>query len=201
VSVATPENIMNLGMGFWASKTVLSAVELGVFSALAASPADLATLQTRLSLHPRSARDFLDALVALKLLERDDGVYRNAADADLFLDKAKPSYIGGVLEMASSRLYGFWGSLTEALRTGEIQNEGKHGDDFFAALYAKPEALRAFLGAMSGVSAGAAQAIAAKFNWTDYRTFMDLGAAQGMVPVTLLRAHPHLERIPFIWDH
>jgi hypothetical protein len=197
VSVPTPENIMNLGMGFWASRTVLSAVELGVFSALAGAPCDLAALQTRLGLHPRSARDFLDALVALKLLQRDDGIYRNAPDADLFLDKAKPSYVGGVLEMASSRLYGFWGSLTEALRSGEIQNEGKHGDDFFGALYAKPDALRTFLGAMSGVSAGVAHAIAAKFSWKDYRTFMDLGAAQGMVPVTLLGAHPHLRGTGF----
>ena len=197
MSAATPENIMNLGMGFWASKTVLSAVELGVFTTLAASPADLATLQTKLGLHPRSARDFLDALVALKLLQRDDGIYRNAPDADLFLDKAKPSYVGGVLEMANARLYGFWGSLTEALRSGEIQNEGKHGDDFFGALYAKPEMLRAFLGAMSGVSAGVAHAIATGFDWKDYRTFMDLGAAQGMVPVTLANAHPHLNGIGF----
>ena len=194
---STPENILKLGMGFWASKTVLSAVELGVFSALAGAPCDLEALQTKLRLHPRSARDFLDALVALKLLQRDNGIYRNAPDADLFLDKAKPSYVGGVLEMASSRLYGFWGALTEALRTGEFQNEGKHGDDFFGALYAKPEALRAFLSAMSGISAAPAQAIAAKFNWKDYRTFMDLGTAQGMLPVTLLSAHPHLNGIGF----
>lgn len=197
MSVPTPENIMNLGMGFWASKTVLSAVELGVFSTLAASPSDLAALQTKLGLHPRSARDFLDALVALKLLQRDDGVYRNAPDADLFLDKAKPSYIGGVLEMASARLYGLWGSLTDALRSGELQNEGKHGGDVFAALYAKPEALHGFLAAMSGVSAGVAHAIAASFHWKDYRTFMDVGAAQGMVSVTLSSAHPHLRGIGF----
>jgi precorrin-6B methylase 2 len=99
--------------------------------------------------------------------------------------------------MANARLYGFWGSLTEALRTGEIQNEGKHGEDFFGAIYAEPERLRGFLGAMSGISAGAAHAIAAKFAWADYKTFMDLGAAQGMVPVTLARAHPHLSGIGF----
>lgn len=197
MSVVTPENILKLGMGFWASKTVLSAVELGVFSALAEAPSDLAALQIRLGLHPRSARDFFDALVALKLLQRDDGIYRNAPDADLFLDKAKPSYLGGVLEMAGTRLYGFWGSLTEALRTGELQNEGRLGVDFFAEMYAKPEVLRSFLSAMSGISAGPAQAIAAKFNWKDYRTFMDLGTAQGMLPVTLLNAHPHLNGIGF----
>ena len=114
----TPEHIMQLGLGFWSSKTLLSAVELGVFSALAKAPSDLETLQGQLGLHPRAARDFLDALVALKLLDRNDGIYSNTPEADLFLDRAKPSYFGGLLEMANARLYGFWGSLSEALRTG-----------------------------------------------------------------------------------
>ena len=115
----------------------------------------------------------------------------------MFLDKAKPSYVGGVLEMGSRRLYGFWGSLTEALRSGELQNEARHGGDIFAAIYADPAVLRNFLGAMSGVSAGAAQAIAAKFDWAPYRSFVDVGAAQGMVPVTLAGAHSHLSGIGF----
>jgi hypothetical protein len=197
VSAATPQHIMELGLGFWASKAVLSAVELGVFSTLADAPADLPTLQRKLALHQRSARDFLDALVALKLLERKNDVYSNTADTDLFLDRAKPSYVGGMLEMANSRLYGFWGSLTEALRTGEIQSETKDGEDFFATLYAEPDRLRGFLAAMSGISLGAAHAIAANFPWKDYMTFMDLGSAQGMVPATLARAHPHLSGIGF----
>ena len=197
MSAATPQHIMQLGMGFWASKTVLSAVELGVFSTLANAPADLPTLQRKLALHQRSARDFLDALVALKLLERKNGIYSNAAETDLFLDRAKPTYVGGFLEMANARLYGFWGSLTEALRTGKLQNEGKGGEDFFAAVYAEPNRLRGFLVAMSAISAGTAHAIAANFPWEDYKTFMDLGSAQGMVPATLARAHPHLSGIGF----
>jgi len=198
MSTASPEHIMQIGFGFWASKTLLSAVELGVFSALANAPADLPTLQRKLALHPRSAGDFLDALVALKFLERRNGIYSNTADTNLFLDRAKPSYIGGLLEMANSRLYGFWGSLTEALLTGEVQNESKGGgDSVFATLYADPDRLREFLRAMSGVSAGAAQAIATKFAWKDYKTFMDLGSAQGMVPATLASAHPHLTGIGF----
>ncbi|MGJ4860695.1 methyltransferase [Labrys sp. La1] len=197
MGATTPDNIMQLGMGFWASKTLLSAVELGVFTELATGPADLPTLQTKLKLHPRAVRDFLDALVALGMLERDDGIYRNSPDTDLFLDKAKPSYIGGILEMANARLYGFWGSLTEALHTGEAQNEGKHSEDFFAALYAEPERLSGFLKAMSGISAGAAHAIAAKFDWSKYATFADVGAAQGMVPVVVARSHPHLRAIGF----
>ena len=125
MSEASPAAIMQLGFGFMASKILLSAIELGVFDTLAKGPADLGVLRDKLGLHRRSARDFLDALVALKLLERKDGVYSNTVEAELFLDKAKPSYVGGLLEMANARLYRFWGSLTEGLRTGEPQNEAK----------------------------------------------------------------------------
>ncbi len=124
----TPEQIMQLGLGFWASKTLLSAIEIGPFTELAKGPCDARTLGDRLGLHPRGARDFLDALVALGMLDRGgDGLYRNILETDTFLDVGKPTYIGGMLEMANSRLYGFWGSLTEALRTGQPQNEAKRG--------------------------------------------------------------------------
>lgn len=190
----TPDAIMQLGLGFWGSKTLLSAVELGLFTELASSgPIDAAALADRLGLHARSARDFLDALVALRMLERsDEGRYSNTPDAELFLNRGLPTYVGGMLEMANARLYPFWGSLTEALRTGEPQNEAKHGGDLFGELYADPERLRGFLKAMTGLSLGPAQAIAAQFPWRDHRTFVDIGCAEGGLPVQIALAHTHL---------
>ncbi|HEX2523131.1 MAG TPA: methyltransferase dimerization domain-containing protein, partial [Terriglobia bacterium] len=108
----TPEKILQVGLGFWASKTLLSAIEMEVFTELAKHPEDLATLQARLGLHPRSSRDFLDALVALGFLHRVDGKYQNTPETDLFLDKRKSTYVGGILDMANSRLFGFWNHLT-----------------------------------------------------------------------------------------
>src|SRR5689334_10384787 len=124
----TPDRIMQLGLGFWGSKAVLSAVELGLFTLLAESgPRDELAIRQSLGLHPRSSRDFLDALVALGVLTRArDGKYANTRDANEFLDRRKPSYVGGILEMANARLFKFWGTLTEALKTGEPQNEAKH---------------------------------------------------------------------------
>jgi hypothetical protein len=190
----TPDRIVQLGLGFWGPKALLSAVELGVFTELARGPADLATLTRRLGLHPRSARDFLDALVGLGLLGRDGGRYANTPEADLFLDRAKPSYVGGLLEMANDRLYHFWGRLTDALRTGRPQNESKADPDAspFTAIYADPARLRTFLQAMTGISLGAVRAIAHKFPWRDYRTFVDVGGAQGALAVEVCLAHPHL---------
>src|SRR5215211_9529801 len=163
---------MQLGFGFWGSKTLLSAVEVGVFAELAQAGAlDGEALRERLGLHPRSATDFFDALVALGMLQREGGRYANTPATELFLDPAKPSYVGGILEMANARLYGFWGSLTDGLRTGELQNEARHGGDFFADLHKDPERLKQFLHAMTGLSAGAHAAIAAKFDWGRYRAF------------------------------
>jgi hypothetical protein len=193
ITTVTPDYIMQLGLGFWASKTLLSAVELDLFTEIAKGPARAEAVGERLGLHPRGTRDFLDALVSLKVLERDaDGRYHNAPEAAAFLDRSKPSYMGGMLEMANARLYPFWGSLTEALRTGRPQNEVKSGDDFFAALYADPARLEGFLSAMSGLSLGAARAMAGQFPWGDYETFVDVGGAQGGLTVEIARAHTHL---------
>ena len=193
----TPERILQTGMAFWASKTLLSAVELEVFTVLARQPADLAALQSRLALHPRSSRDFFDALVALGFLERRDGIYQNTPETGLFLDKAKPSYMGGILEMANSRLYPFWANLTTGLRTGDPQNEIKAGEDLFAALYAEPARLREFLRAMSGVSRGANNAIARQFSWSKYTSCADIGTAQGDLVTQIALAQPHLRGIGF----
>ncbi|HEY8475782.1 MAG TPA: methyltransferase [Chloroflexota bacterium] len=187
-----PDRLLELGLGFWGAKVLLSAVELGLFTELAKGPLDGEALRVRLGLHPRGARDFFDALVALGLLDRQGGQYANTPETDLFLDRDKPAYIGGFLEMVNARLYPFWGSLTDGLRTGLPQNEIKSGGDFFGVLYQDPARLRQFLRAMTGLSLGSARAIAKQFPWSRYRTFVDVGTAQGGLPVLLAQTHPHL---------
>jgi hypothetical protein len=188
----TPDALLALGLGFWASKALLAAVELDLFSVLAERPHTTPELTDRLGLQRRGARDWLDALVSLQVLERSDDTYANSAGADAFLDRKKPSYVGGLLEMANQRLYPFWGSLTEALRTGRPQNEAKIGEDFFAALYQDPLRLEQFLHAMTGISMGSAKAIAEHFPWEEHTTVIDIGTAEGCLPVELAARHPHL---------
>ena len=193
-----PDQILQIGLGFWASKALLSAVEMELFTELAKHPEDLETLQGRLGLHPRAARDFLDALVALKFLERRDGKYSNTPSTNFFLDKRKPSYIGGILEMANHRLYPYWGHLTTALRTGLPQNEAKDGGpDPFAALYAEPARLKQFLQAMTGISHASNMAIARQVPWKNYRTAVDVGTAQGDLITQVALANPQIQGIGF----
>ncbi|MDT0468953.1 methyltransferase [Streptomyces gibsoniae] len=193
------DRIVQLGLGFWPAKVLLTAVELGLYSDLAEhGPADAAALGKRLGLHPRGARDFFDCQVALGLLEREDGVYRNTPDNAAFLDRAQDTYIGGLLEVAQELWYRSWGNLTEALRTGAPQNNlgGADGNPF-AALYADPELTSRFQKAMTGGSLAASQALAAKFSWSKYSTVADIGCSEGILLSTVLAAHPHLTGIGF----
>jgi hypothetical protein len=191
-SEIAPDRILQLGLGFWGSKTLLSAVELGVFTELGQGPLDAESLRARLNLHPRGSADFFDALVALGMLERKEGRYFNTPAGAQFLDRARPGYIGGLLEMANARLYPSWGDLTSALKSGEPQNESKQAQDTFAELYAEPARLKQFLSAMTGISMGSARSLAQQFPWNKFSNFVDVGGAQGCVPVQLALAHPHL---------
>ncbi|HTG90420.1 MAG TPA: methyltransferase [Vicinamibacterales bacterium] len=194
----SPEKILQTGLAFWPSKTLLSAIEIGVFTELARGPERFEPLSGRLGLHPRSARDFLDTLVALGFLTRSGDLYANTPETDVFLVRTKPTYVGGVLEMANHRLYPFWGHLTEALRTGQPQNEVKGGGPgVFETLYADPARLKQFLSAMSGISRGANMTIALKFPWKDYRTFVDVGTAQGDLATQIVLANQHVRGTGF----
>jgi predicted O-methyltransferase YrrM len=192
-----PSHVMEVGVGFWASKTVLSAVELQLFTHLGSDAMTGDKIGERLGLHSRAIFDFLDALVALRFLERDgdgsDGRYRNTPETAAFLDNRSPTYIGGFLELCNARLYRFWGDLTEALQTGKPQNEIKHtGKPMFDELYSDPARLEQFMAAMQGASLGSFHALAEKFDFSKYKTVCDIGGATGQLSAILATRHPHL---------
>jgi len=187
------DRIEQVAFGFMASKVLFSAIELGLFTELAKESMDAVEIQKRCGLHPRGVRDFLDTLAAVGMLERRGEVYSNTSETDFYLDRAKPTYIGNYVEISSLREYQLFDKVSEALRTGEPQNEIKSEDeDWVDAMYRTPERLRFFLRGMTGHSLPSAMAIARKFPWEKYRTFADIGTAEGCLPVQVAMAHPHL---------
>jgi hypothetical protein len=193
----SPDHILQIGLGFWGSKTLLSAVELGVFSTLADGQKTGAELENELDLHPRATFDFLDTLLALGFLQRegsgDQAKYSNTPNTAMFLDKASPQYIGGILEMANSRMYEFWGDLTPALQSGKPQSEIKTtGKPIFDELYADPVRLEQFVDAMSGIAAGSFAAFAGKFDFSGYNTHVDIGGAAGLLATMIAHHNPNM---------
>jgi len=203
----SPSHIMQVGMGFWASKVMLTAVKLELFTLLAPKPLSAKEIKDKLNLgcSDRHVFDWLDCLVSLGFLKREglleDAQYSNAPETDFFLDKKKRSYMGGILEMSNSRLYKFWGSLEEALRTGQPQNETKTDPtsnmEFFTEMYKDPHALQEFMDAMSGIQTGNFMALAAKFNFNKYDTLLDVGGADGRLSIQVCMHHRDIKCITY----
>ena len=197
-----PSKIMQIGMGFWASKTLLTAVNMGLFTTLAYKPLSGIEIQEKLGLHKRSLYDFLDTLVALGFLERnglkENAVYHNSEDTDMFLDKNKLAYIGGILEMSNNRLYPFWNNLEEGLKTGKLQNETKNGGKSpFEAIYADEQKLKEFLHAMGGVQAGNFMAFAHQFDFSKFNSLTDMGGSGANLSIHVAKNNPHMKCISF----
>ena len=197
-----PSKIMQIGMGFWASKTLLTAVNMGLFTHLANGVLSGREIGEKLGLHNRSLFDFLDTLVALGFLNRsgikESASYSNSEDSDLFLDKNKPSYIGGILEMSNNRLYPFWHNLEEGLKTGQPQNETKNGGKpIFEAIYAHEETLREFIHGMGGVQAGNFTKLALDFDFTKYHTLCDIGGSGANLSILVAKNNDHMKCASF----
>jgi hypothetical protein len=190
--------ILQTATAFWPSKVLLTAVELDVFSALGASSLTAKEIEHALGLHPRGTCDFLDCLVALGFLLREgdgpDARYANTPETAEFLVKQSPAYVGGLLEMLNSRLFGFWNNLGTALKTGRPQNEASRGQkSMFEELYSDPDRLAEFLRAMNGLQASNFNALAENFDFSKYQTVTDVGGALALLSRRVAIRHPHLK--------
>jgi O-methyltransferase domain/Dimerisation domain len=191
-STPKPDHLLEIGHAFRSARAVMSAVELGVFTALAESTLDANNLRQRVGIAERGAQDFFDTLVALGLVQRDDlGRYSNAPVADFYLDSRKATYIGGFFENLSAREYGMWSSLTQALCSGTPQT-GFEPTAHFGTLYSDPNRRDFFVKAMTSVSLLVAQTMVERFPWRQYKTVVDVGTAQGCLPVQIALSHSHI---------
>jgi hypothetical protein len=197
-----PSHIMNVGLGFWASKTLLTAVKLELFTKLAFRPSTAKEIKHEICMNERGLYDFLDALVALGFLQKKGtkttALYSNSADSELFLDKNKMSYIGGILEMANNRLYGFWNYLEEGLRTGSPQNEARNGrTTLFDEIYSDVDKTREFINAMGGIQTGNFVTFAKGFDFSPYTTLCDIGGAGALLSAHVASHNGHMKCISF----
>ena len=163
-----------LALGFWPSRALLAAAEVGVLDRLPASAEQLAT-DLGLLLGPTG--DLLDALVGLRVVARTGDRY------ELADDWPGPAFTTELRDMAAS--FRRWGALDEALR-------GSHAAGLFDAVLDDPTRLRAFAEVMGSTSAPLHEAIVTAVDWSDVTTVSDLGGADGRLAAALAAAHPHL---------
>lgn len=193
----SPVPLMQISTGFWASKTLATAHELGLFDHLdemgGVTPAELAEAY---AIDLRPADMLLTGCAALGLLEKRGERYLNAPLADRYLVRGRPYYFGGWIEMLDRRLYPGWGKLTEAVRTNrpttwdpDRQRSLFEGED--------PELLEVFWEAMHSLSSMTARTFGETVDLGDRAHLLDLGGGSGAWAIELCRLYPALEATVF----
>ncbi|MDQ6668944.1 MAG: acetylserotonin O-methyltransferase [Thermoproteota archaeon] len=203
----SPSAIMQMATGFWVSKTLMTAVELGVFTKISAYQKNnngIMTLREFQNIirieESRPAEAFTTALVSLGLLKvnknnNGEKTFANSEVSSMFLDKSKSTYIGDVIAMFDERLYKRWDKLSEALKTNKPIGEGQ-GEDI-ESIFDKGksnqevEQLQKFTHAMHGVSIGPAMALAKNVDFSNHKKMMDIGGGSGVYAIQVVANNPN----------
>lgn len=182
LDMTTPDNIVELIEAFRRSKTMFAAVKLGIFDG--ARPADYKALER-----------LLDACVALRLLEKRDGVYVNTPESDKYLRSDSPDSLTGYIHYSNDALYPMWAHLEDAVREGTPrwkQTFGLEGG-IFSGFFRSEESKREFLKGMHGFGRLSSPAVAAAFDLSRFRRLIDLGGASGHLAEAVRERYPQLQ--------
>ena len=207
VSDTAPTPIMQMATGFWVSKTLMTAVELEVFTKISSFLNDknvgsisLEEFQDIIGIRDsRPAEAFTTALVSLGLLKvnknaKGEKTFGNSQLSSLFLDKSKSTYIGDVITFFDEREYKSWDKLSEALKTNKPVNKDQGGDieSIFdrAKSNQEVEQIQKFTRAMYGISVGPAMALAKRVDFSKYKRIMDIGGGSGVYAIQVVVNNP-----------
>jgi 3-hydroxy-5-methyl-1-naphthoate 3-O-methyltransferase len=216
----SPDPIFQMVTGYWVSKTLMTAVELEVFTKLSGNKAvTFEQMQNDiLEMDKRPAEVFTTALLSLGLINVSSGggaknkeegeedrkektVYSNSQISEVFLDKNKPSYIGDFIIMMDKRLYNRWAKLPVSLKTNRPVEAAEEGDISARTMFdnAKTnqviEQMQMFTRAMHGVSVGPAMALAKVFDFSKYKKMMDIGGGSGVYAIEVAKQNPNMSAV------
>jgi precorrin-6B methylase 2 len=177
-----PEAIFRIATGFMAAKHLFAANQLGLFEALAESPATLDALAARCGLTTRAARISADAMTALGLLEREGDAYRNGPVAATFLSGRTPADLRPLLRFWDKVSYPTWENLSSVLSTGPSQDLSKVSGEIQELAQA----------GIAAATAGPLRALVTTLDLSDRRRLLDIGGGNGSWSIGLAGANPHL---------
>jgi SAM-dependent methyltransferase len=182
-----PNRIVDMASAFYESAVLFAASDLGVFKTLAgAGRADLETLVGACGLDRRGGRILLDACVAIGLLEKEGGRYRNSPEAAVFLVPGSPADLSGAIRY-NRDVYAAWGRLKETVLTGKpVERPETHlGED--------TERTRTFVMAMHGRAVGIGRAVVPLLELGGRKRVLDVGGGPGTYSVMIAEANPGVE--------
>ncbi len=178
----TAEELLEMVRGYHPACVLIAAAELDVFTLLHGQPMDAAGLAGQIQGDPRATAVLLDALGAMRLLAKRDGVYHVPPDvADLLTETGAHCRLGMVRHQGNCLRR--WGQLAQVVQTGhpvegEVSVRGVEAD------------LASFIRAMHEISDPVAATLIARLEPLPFHHLLDLGGASGTWTIPFLQRHP-----------
>jgi ubiquinone/menaquinone biosynthesis C-methylase UbiE len=188
VTTVTPDLIFQVANGFMAAKHLFVANEVGLFVALAASPATLDDVAQRTGIPRRTLRILADAMVALGFLERQGDQYQNTVVSSTFLSGQTPTDLRPALRYWDHLNYQRWTQLEAVVRTEQA---------VFGEFAFTPEEQQLYTEGVEAITAGTARALAMTYEFARHRRVLDLGGGTGSFLLAVLRQHHQVEATLF----
>lgn len=195
-----PAPIIDLIYAFRRSKTMFTAVSLGIFDQLGLTPAPLSTLARDFAADAGALERLLDACVGLGLLEkRSNGDYANTESAMAYLQRSSPNTLTGYILYSDRALFRMWANLEDAVREGNHRWEQTFDSKgpIFAQFFRDADAARTFLLGMHGFGVLSSPRVVAAFDLSRFRKLMDLGGASGHLAIAACERYPNLHAAVF----
>ena len=185
-----PVELLDLATGYQRAKTLFALVEFALPTLLAGRSLPLEQIAHLLGIHKMAADRFLNAGVALGLLERDRQEFRNTTLSERFLVKGQPTYLGDQLLKYDRVSYPNWADLADKLR----QWRPGATDD---AQPPKADQGQASMRAQHNFSLMTGYALGRAFDFSQHRKLLDLGGGTGAMSLGICRTQRHLDAVIF----
>ncbi|MFN0168513.1 MAG: methyltransferase [Bryobacteraceae bacterium] len=200
MNLPNPAGVLDLIDAFRRSKTMFTALRLGVFDRLEAAPASAEALARRIKqVDKESLERLLDACTGLGLLLKDGVTYENSAEARTYLCRASPHSLAGYILYSDQVLYPMWSHLDDAVREGGNrwrQTFGLEGP-IFNHFFRDEEAMRTFILGMHGLGMLSSPAVAGAFDLSRFQRIADLGGATGHLVAAVCEKYPATHGVLF----
>ena len=194
-----PSPILDLLDAFRRSKTLFTAVRMGVFDLLEAGPATARELAPSIGADPGALERLMEGCASLGLLERRDGLFSNTNIAREYLTRSSPRTLAGYVLYSDDALYRLWGDLEGAVREASPRWEKVFGPggSIFDHFYRTEQARADFLAGMHGIGLLSSPAVVRAFNLNSFETLVDLGGGTGHLAIAACERYGRMRAVVF----
>jgi hypothetical protein len=200
VSKGIPPHVqlIQMGVAIWQARAVYAAAELGIADILADGPREVEEIARKTGTHVRSLSRLMRALASCGIVEESrPGLFATTTLGDALRAAAPGAARATILTIAGSWQWKAWDQFLHALRTGQSGIRAAFGRDLFEFLADEPVHSALFNDAMVGMHGAVAPAVVAAYDFSRFRSIVDVGGGKGALLAEILKAHPQMTGVLF----